>query len=182
MATNSTAGFPNTDLSLAVSAGVYHDIQHFLFREALLLDHHRFDEWLGLLANDVVFRIPVRFARGIGIEEPAGADHFNDDRGAIAAKLKLLQARMESPAHQQQFATQTRRIITNVLVCPCDRDEYNVLSYLLLTRSGTGDTPCAVFSAERYDRLRGAGRALRIVRREIVMDQKNANVDVDMYL
>ena len=182
MATNSTAVCPNTDLSLAVSAGVYHDIQHFLFREALLLDHRRFGEWLGLLANDVVFRIPARFARGIGIEVPGGMDYFNDDRGAIAAKLKLLQECMESPAGQQQFATQTRRIITNVLVCPCDRDEYNVLSYLLLTRSGAGDTPCAVFSAERYDRLRGAGRTLHIVRREIVMDQKNANVDIDLYL
>jgi 3-phenylpropionate/cinnamic acid dioxygenase small subunit len=182
MATNSTAVFPNTDLSLAVTAGVYHDIQHFLFREALLLDHRRFDEWLGLLANDVVFRIPVRFARGIGMDAPAGMDHFNDDRRAIATKLQLLKERIASPAGQQQFSTQTRRIITNVLVCPCDRDEYNVLSYLLLTRSGAGDTPCAVFSAERYDRLRGAGRTLRIVRREIVMDQKNANVDIDMYL
>jgi 3-phenylpropionate/cinnamic acid dioxygenase small subunit len=182
MATNSTAVFPNTDLSLAVTAGVYHDIQHFLFREALLLDHRRFDEWLGLLANDVVFRIPVRFARGIGMDVPIGMDHFNDDRRAITAKLQLLKERIASPAGQQQFATQTRRIITNVLVCPCDRDEYNVLSYVLLTRSGAGDTPCAVFSAERYDRLRGAGRTLRIVRREIVMDQKNANVDIDMYL
>jgi 3-phenylpropionate/cinnamic acid dioxygenase small subunit len=182
MATNSTAVFPNTDLSLAVSAGVYHDIQHFLFREALLLDHRRFDEWAGLLANDVVFRIPTRFARGIGIETPAGADYVNDDRRAILAKIKLLQARMAEPSGELQFANHTRRIITNVLVCPCDRDEYNVLSYVLLTRSDEGDAPCAVFSAERYDRLRGAGRTLRIIRREIVMDQKNANVNIDMYL
>ena len=179
MATNSTsAAFPNTDLSLAVSAGVYHDIQHFLFREALLLDHHRFDEWAGLLANDVVFRIPARFARGIGLQTPTGVDYYNDDRRAILAKIKLLQAAIAAPA----AVTQTRRIITNVIVCPCDRDEYNVLSYLLLTRTDCGETPCTVFSAERYDRLRGAGRTLRIVRREIVMDQKNANVDIDMYL
>jgi 3-phenylpropionate/cinnamic acid dioxygenase small subunit len=182
MATNSTAVFPNTDLSLAVSAGVYHDIQHFLCREALLLDHRRFDEWTELLANDVIFRIPARFARGIGIEVPAGVDHFNDDRRAIISKIKLLQAQLASPDGQRQFATQTRRIISNVIVCPCNRDEYNVLSYLLLTRSDAGETPSAVFSAERYDRLRGAGRTLRILRREIVMDQKNANVDIDMYL
>ena len=180
MATNSTAVFPNTDLSLAVSAGVYHDIQHFLCREALLLDHRRFDEWAELLANDCVFRIPARFATGIGIEVPPGVDHFNDDRRALMSKLKLLQAHLASP--QGQVACQTRRLITNVIVCPCSRDEYNVISYLLLTRSDAGEAPIPVFSAERYDRLRGAGRTLRIVRREIVMDQKNAKVDIDMYL
>jgi 3-phenylpropionate/cinnamic acid dioxygenase small subunit len=182
MATNSASVFPNTDLSLAVSAGVYHDIQHFLFREALLLDHRRFDEWASLLANDVVFRMPARFARGIGLETPPGADYLQEDRRAITSQIKLLQEKMATPAGQQLAATQTRRFITNVIVCPCSRDEYNVLSYLLLTRSDAGEAPTTVFSAERYDRLRGSGRTLRIVRREVVMDQKNANVNIDMYL
>src|SRR5262249_22810350 len=157
--TNSTAAFPHTDLShtdlsLAVSAGVYHDIQHFLFREALLLDHRRFDEWAGLLANDVVFRIPARFARQIGIHAPSGVEYFHDDRREIAAKIKLLQERLASEAGQAQSATQTRRFITNIIVCPCDRDEYNVFSYMLLTRSPPGDAPSTVYTAERHDRLR----------------------------
>ena len=182
MATNSTAAFAHTDLSLAVSAGVYHDIQHFLFREALLLDHRRFDEWAALLANDVVFRIPARFARQIGIDTPPGVEFFLDDRRALAAKVKLLQERSTSDTGRAPSACQTRRFITNVIVCPCDRDEYNVLSYMLLTRSPPGEAPSTVYTAERYDRLRGTTRALRIVRREIVMDQNNSNVDIDMYL
>ena len=182
MATCSTSiAFPNSDLSLAVSAGIYHDIQHFLCREALLLDHRRFDEWTGLLASDVVFRMPARFAREIGMESPAGVDYFQDDRRAIAARIKRLQDHPELPASQQLLAKQTRRFITNVIVCPCDRDEYNVLSYLLLTTSRPGEAS-TVFSAERYDRLRRATRTFKIVRREIVMDQSNANVDIDMYL
>jgi 3-phenylpropionate/cinnamic acid dioxygenase small subunit len=179
MATNSTpAVFPNSDLSLAVSAGVYHDIQHFLFREALLLDHRRFDEWAELLAHDVVFRMPARFGHELGLGFPAGVDCVNDDRRALAARLKLLQHRAASEAP----GAQTRRLITNVIVCPCDRDEYKVLSYLLLTRSVPGEGQSTLFSAERYDRLRGSMRTLKIVRREIVMDQRNANVDIDMYL
>jgi 3-phenylpropionate/cinnamic acid dioxygenase small subunit len=182
MATNSAAVFPNTDLSLAVSAGVYHDIQHFLFRESLLLDHRRFDEWAAMLAHDAVFRIPARFALGIGLDTPPGVDVLNADRRAITSQIKLLQAKLATPAGQELLATQTRRFITNVIVCPCSKDEYNVLSYLLLTRSDAGEAPSTVFSAERYDRLRGSGRTLKIVRREIVMDQKNANVNIDMYL
>jgi 3-phenylpropionate/cinnamic acid dioxygenase small subunit len=183
MATNSTSdAFPNTDLSLAVTAGVYHDIQHFLFREALLLDHRRFDEWTGLLAQDVVFRMPARFAREIGMESPAGVDCFHDDRRAIGARIKRLQERTEPQGGQQQLAIQTRRFIANVIVCPCDRDEYNVLSYVLLTVCRGGEGQNTVFSAERYDRLRKSSRSFKIVRREIVMDQRNANVDIDMYL
>jgi hypothetical protein len=75
-------------------------------------------------------------------------------------------------------------MVTNVIVCPCEREEYNVLSYLLLTRSRPGEAQSTVFSAERHDRLRGTPQKLRIVRLEIVIDQKNANVDIDidMYL
>jgi len=183
MATDSTsAAFPNTDLSLAVTAGVYHDIQHFLFREALLLDHRRFDEWIALLSNDVVFRMPARFAREIGMESPADVDCFHDDRRAIAARIKRLQDRTEPHIGQQQLSIQTRRFIANVIVCPCDRDEYNVLSYMLLSVCRAGEGQNTVFSTERYDRLRRSSRTFKIVRREIVVDQRNANVDIDMYL
>jgi len=183
MATNNTqAVFASADLSLAVTAGVYHDIQHFLFREALLLDHRRFDEWAALLANDVVFRMPARFAREIGLEPPAGVDYFHDDRNAIIAKIKLLQEKMASDGGQRLQATQTRRFITNIIVCPRARDEYCALSYLMLTRSSPGEAPSTVFTAERSDHLRGGPRNMRIVRREIVMDQRNANIDIDMYL
>jgi len=183
MATNGTcAAFANSDLSLAVTAGVYHDIQHFLFREALLLDHRRFEEWAALLANDVVFRMPARFAREIGIDTPKDIDYFHDDRKSITSRIKLLQERLASPEGQRLQSIQTRRFITNIIVCPRARDEYDVLSYMLLTRSSPGETPSTVFTAERYDHLRGGPRTMRIVRREIVMDQRNPNVDIDMYL
>jgi len=180
MAIKSAPGaFADADLSLDVGAGVYHDIQHFLFREALLLDHHRFDEWLALLAEDVVFRMPSRFARDIGMEPPAGVEHFNDDKRALAARIGTLQARITSG---QLHPGQTRRFITNVIICPCSRDEYNVMSYLMLTRSTQGQAQCQVYSAERHDRLRRSGYKLRIVRREIALDQRAANADIDMYL
>lgn len=181
MATNPSATFPNSDLSLPVTAGVYHDIQHFLFREAVLLDHRRFDEWTALLSSDVVFRMPARFAREIGMEFPGGVDCFHDDRRAIVARIKRLQEKTESRA-PEQFAPQTRRFISNVIVCPCERDEYNVLSYMLLTVSRAGEAQSTVFTAERYDRLRRSSRTFKIVRREIVMDQRDCNVNIDMYL
>jgi 3-phenylpropionate/cinnamic acid dioxygenase small subunit len=173
--------FPGPDLSLALSPGIYHDVQHFLFREAVLLDHRRFDEWTELLASDVVFRIPARFAREIGMALPAGTDYFHDDRRALIARIKQLQQRAAAAPEQHSPAMQIRRLITNVVACPCGRDEYNVLSYLLLTRSGAGEAQSTVFSAERHDHLRGALHKLRIVRREIVIDPKKADTDIEMY-
>jgi ethylbenzene dioxygenase subunit beta len=180
--TSASAALSHSDLSLAVTAGVYHDIQHFLFREALLLDHQRYDDWTALLANDAVLCLPARFAREIGVECAAGVDHFQYDRRAIGARFKRLQ---EGPGSQsgQNFSTKTRRFITNVIVCACDRDEYNVLSYVLVTRSGPGEAQTTLFSAERYDHLRSAAHSFKIVRREIVMEQGSAaNADIDMYL
>ena len=173
--------FSSPDLSLALSPGIYHDIQHFLFREAVLLDHRRFDEWAELLASDVVFRIPARFAREIGIALPTGADYFHDDRRALTARIKQLQHRSAAGPEQHTATIQIRRLITNVVVCPCGRDEYNVLSYLLLTRNGAGEAQSTVFSAERHDHLRGPLHKLRIVRREIVIDPKKADTDIEMY-
>ena len=173
--------FSGPDLSLALSPGIYHDIQHFLFREAVLLDHRRFDEWAELLASDVVFRIPARFAREIGIGLPPGTDYFHDDRRGLTTRIKQLQQRAPAGSEQQHPTFQIRRLITNVVVCPCGRDEYKVLSYLLLTRSGVGETQSSVFSAERHDHLRGPLHKLRIVRREIVIDPTKAATDIEMY-
>jgi 3-phenylpropionate/cinnamic acid dioxygenase small subunit len=116
------------------------------------------------------------------MECAAGVDHFQYDRHAIGARFKRLQQRVASDTGQQ-LSTRTRRFITNVIVCACDRDEYNVLSYLLVTRSGPGEAQSHILSAERYDRLRRASRTFKIVRRKIVMDQTNsASADIDMYL
>jgi len=182
MGTTSAPGaLSHHDLALPVTAGVYHDIQHFLFRESLLLDHQRFEEWTALLSSDAVLCLPARFAREIGVECAAGVDHFQYDRQAISARFKRLQ---QCPAPDTgPLSAKTRRFITNVIVCACDRDEYNVLSYVLVTRSGPGEAQNYILSAERYDRLRRAARTFKIVRREIVMDRASAaNADIDMYL
>jgi len=69
--------------------------------------------------NDVVFRMPAGFAREIGMETPGGVDCFQDDRQPLQAASKS--CRKERRAANNRF-TQTRRFITNVIVCPCDRE------------------------------------------------------------
>lgn len=144
-----------TDHFIPVGAGVCHDIQHFLFREAYLLDQECYGEWMTLLAEDFVYR------------SAAGAAHgFNDDYRSIRRRVSQLSdsKRAEHPS------ARPRRFITNIIVSVAGCcDEYDVLSYLLITRA-RNDEPERLLSAERHDRLRRASQSYRLVRREIFVD------------
>ncbi len=41
----------------------YFRVTHFYTREASILDRRLFNEWLDLLADDIVYRMPVRITR-----------------------------------------------------------------------------------------------------------------------
>src|SRR4051812_49014336 len=47
---------PRTDAYYRLKA----DIEDFLYAEADLLDERRFREWLNLLANDIIYFMPIR--------------------------------------------------------------------------------------------------------------------------
>jgi hypothetical protein len=65
----------------------------------------------------------------------------------------------------------TRRFVTNVSVsfAHC-RNEYDVVSYLQVTRIGHEGTTDSEWSAERRNRLRGTDRAFAISHREVLID------------
>ena len=140
---------------IPVGPGVYHDIQHFLFREAYLLDHERYDEWTTLLADDLVYRTAAQ-----------SADGFNESYRSIRERISHLED-ARGGAHPLDHP---RRFVTNIIVSVAGCcDEYDVVSYLLITRSGAADAE-KLLSAERHDRLRRASQSYRLVRREIFLD------------
>jgi 3-phenylpropionate/cinnamic acid dioxygenase small subunit len=177
--------FPHCDPLVLVGAGIHHDIQQFLFREALLLDHERYEDWIALLAADVRYRTPVSFARAIGIEPPTGTDYFEDDCRSLIARIRGLQNQRGPTVSARSSVAQARmrRLITNIIVSPRGRDEYDVLSYVLITHSGSKEDSNWFLSAERYDRVRCAARSFKIFYREIVVDQRSATVGaIDAFL
>jgi 3-phenylpropionate/cinnamic acid dioxygenase small subunit len=143
------------DHFVPVGAGVYHDIQHFLFREAYLLDQERYGEWVTLLAEDLVYRTPAEAVHS-----------FNDDYRSIRERVGHLSdvKTVGGPS------ARPRRFITNIIVCVAGCcDEYEVLSYVLITRARNDGTE-RLLSAERHDHLRRAAQSFRIFRREIFLD------------
>ena len=44
-----------------------HAVEQFLFREAELLDAWRLREWLGMLTEDVRYRVPIRIHKELSL-------------------------------------------------------------------------------------------------------------------
>src|SRR5215831_20606633 len=48
------------DATLLEQMLLQHEVEQFLYREARLLDERRLDDWLGLLADDLHYWMPMR--------------------------------------------------------------------------------------------------------------------------
>ena len=150
----------------------YNSIMTFLIREARLLDHRQLDLWGKLLAEDLVYKAPVRITQRVkGFHDEFGSiGHFDDDYNSMMVRLTRLTT--TSNAWSEDPASRTRRFITNVSVWETDiPDEYEVLSYLLLTRNRAEADKYQQLSAERYDRLRMTKDGFKLARRSILVDQ-----------
>ena len=68
------------------------EVEQFLVHEADLLGDRRFEDWLGLLTDDVVYRMPTR--RNMPLrqwkDEQAPLHHFEDDHATLTARVKRL--------------------------------------------------------------------------------------------
>ena len=58
----------NSGRAQSVSNDIFLEIQRFLFREAALLDNRHYADWLGLLSEDIHYRITARVVREAGAD------------------------------------------------------------------------------------------------------------------
>ncbi|WP_300014712.1 aromatic-ring-hydroxylating dioxygenase subunit beta [Pseudonocardia sp.] len=142
----------------------------FLVREAGLLDDNRLPDWLGLLAPDIDYRVPVRVARGTRADGAFSdrAFYYKEDAASLAARVERLgtdEAWCEHPP------TGTRRMVSNVRV------EDAVAGGLLVVRSNLAvfcypdDSPTPVIlTADRQDALRPGGDSWRLSTRTVHLD------------
>jgi 3-phenylpropionate/cinnamic acid dioxygenase small subunit len=152
--------------------------EQLLYREARLLDERRFADWLALWTDDATYWIPTRTARAASAADPfvpveselapaAGVAFMQETKGHLSlrvARLGTARAWGENPP------SRTRRFVTNVELEPGDaQGEWRAYSNLLLHRSRrAGDEHW--LTAQRRDRLRSEGGALRLAERKIVVD------------
>jgi hypothetical protein len=150
---------------------VYNRLLETLYDEAAALDERRFDDWVAMLAPDLVYQAPIRMTRtGANKDRDVMRTmfHFDDDYNSILMRT----GRLQKSAWAEDPPSRCRRFITNVRVAECDAaSEYEVVSYLYLERS-RGDNPHnEQLTAERRDVWRLVDDTYVLARREIIVDQ-----------
>jgi 3-phenylpropionate/cinnamic acid dioxygenase small subunit len=154
----------------SVSASRVIEIEHFLYHEASLLEENRFREWLALLTDDIVYRLPVRQAIEPGT--PTGSESvfclYDDDKKSLEMRTMRLETGW---AHSEVPPSVTQRLITNVMVrAEAGLDDIQVSSNFMVHQERIGKH-VSTFIGKRFDRLRRSGPDWRIARRDIELAQ-----------
>ncbi|HUP07706.1 MAG TPA: 3-phenylpropionate/cinnamic acid dioxygenase subunit beta [Caldimonas sp.] len=164
--------------SVAASASLQdvlllHEVQQFLYHEAELLDGRRYEEWYGLLADDLEYWMPVRSTRARGDEaneftKPGESAFFDETKELMAARVRKLQTPY---SWAEDPPSRTRRILSNIRILEAATDgSVKASCNFLLYRSRLADDE-DVWVGRREDTLRRAGERWQIVRRHIYLDQ-----------
>ncbi len=152
------------------------EIRQVLYAEAELLDERRFDEWLQMMTDDMVYEAPVRLTRERG-QEPdfsRGMRHFWDDRKTLQLRVDRLHTDF---AWAEDPPSRTRRMISNVRIRTGGSEtELEVRSYILLYKSRGADGTADLISAERKDLWRRVDGSWRLARRFILLDQSTLGI------
>lgn len=129
-----------------------HEIEGFIFKEARLMDEHKFDEWEALWADDAVYWIPT------DSEDSDPTTHVSiiyDDRQGLAMRVERLRSSM---AWSQDPRSRLRRVVSNVEIEELDNGEVRVYSNFDLTEIRK--------RSQRSWQYNWAGRTIHQIRRE----------------
>ena len=149
---------------------LYAEVQYLLLREADALDNYRFDEWLGMLTEDVTYVMPVRTTQfltdGKGFDEDSYL--FSDNHESLTTRVRRLETEF---AWAETPPSRTRHFTNNVMINEKEAGELGVRSAFMVTRTRQ-DHGYQMFTGERHDTIRrGEDGELRFADRLILPDQ-----------
>lgn len=166
MSVVSPVGSPLADLE------VRHRVEHFLYREARLLDQGRWDDWLSLMADDVHYWMPSmenrRRADKMGAYAVDRGAFYNDNLQDLTRRV----TRFKQPsAWSEDPPTRHVHVVSAIEVYTSDvADEYLVHSTFVNYRSRV-ERDNDLLVGRREDRLRWNGSGFRIAKRKIIITQ-----------
>ncbi|MFT7599670.1 MAG: 3-phenylpropionate/cinnamic acid dioxygenase small subunit [Acidimicrobiales bacterium] len=132
-------------------------VEAFLFLEARLADESRYDEWLELFDDEVMYWVP----KGRADYDPTTMiSYINDNRGRLETRVKQL---LTGVHYAQTPQSPMRRVISNVEVGPEDDGLLTVRSnFVLYEHSIQASNELRVWAAHATHRLRTVDDGFRI--------------------
>lgn len=165
-----------------MNADLYYEINQLYFREANLLDSRKFEDWLELLTDDIVYRMPMRVTR----ENKDGSDivedmaYFEETKKSLTTRVNRLRT---TSAWAEDPAPRTRHLVTNVVIEEGSEEHLQVRSSFLFLRSRASDAAVELLFGERMDVLRKVNNQWKIASRRIIPDQAVLGVmNLSMFL
>jgi 3-phenylpropionate/cinnamic acid dioxygenase small subunit len=160
------------DLGLTERALLQYEAEQFLYAEAALLDARKYREWLGLIAQDIHYWMPIR--RTVTNSEldreftkPGDMAFFDDDRDVLEMRVKKLEA---GSAWSEDPPSRSRHFVSNVRVLDVAGEEITVEVCFHLYRTRL-NTDIDTWVGRRVDVLRRAGGSFLLARRHLFLDQ-----------
>jgi 3-phenylpropionate/cinnamic acid dioxygenase small subunit len=156
------------------------EIEDFLYHEAELLDDRRFTEWLDLLAEDLVYFMPLR--RNVKFGEQAAHENtrigqdiswFDEDKWTLTKRVDQI---MTGIHWAEEPLSRVCHLVTNVRLADvrpsiAQAQEVLVRSRFLVYQNRV-QTETYILVGKRADTLRkDAAGDWKLLRREITLDQ-----------
>ncbi|GHJ35708.1 3-phenylpropionate/cinnamic acid dioxygenase subunit beta [Streptomyces sp. TS71-3] len=149
------------------------EVADFLYREADLLDERRYEDWLGMLAEDYRYSVPLRM--NVRYEDVADRENTRDgevqwfDEGKETVELRV--AQLATGQHwAEEPVSRVSHLVTNVRLESAELPEAEVSCRFLVYRNRVADETDFLVGRRR-DRLRRAGGDWQVVRRTLYLDQ-----------
>ena len=155
-----------------VSADEYSAVAQFLHREARLLDEGRYEEWLEVLDETIVYEMPLTLTRE-RVEQnrvhDSGTGYFSENLASLRMRVDRLRT---DYAWAEDPPTRTRHMLSNLEVSACEEhDRFDVRCGFVVFASRGSHTDWEQFVGHRRDQLVRRGEEWRILRRTLFLDQ-----------
>ncbi len=155
------------------------DAEDFYFREADLLDERRFREWLDILADDLVYFMPIRrnvkfgqHAARENTKHGEGISWFDEDKWTLSKRVDQI---LTGVHYAEEPLSRITHMIGNVQIKAVRPDldkpsELEVTSRFLLYQNRV-EYETYTFVGRRNDTIRITDAGWKVARREILLEQ-----------
>ena len=155
------------------------EIEEFLYQEADLLDQRRFREWLDLLAEDLVYFMPIRRNVKFGqhadkenTRQGEGISWFDEDKWTLGKRVDQI---LTGVHYAEDPLSRVTHMVSNVRlldVQPSVDDPHEVtVGCRFLVFQNRVEYEQYTFIGRRTDVLRRHGDTWLIARRELILEQ-----------
>jgi len=155
------------------------EVEDFLYFEADLLDQRCFREWLDLLADDLVYFMPVRRNVKFGqhderenTRQGEGISWFDEDKWTLGKRVEQI---LTGVHYAEEPLSRVTHMVSNVRLLDVqpsvDAAQVVTVGCRFLVYQNRVEYETYTFVGRRTDVLRRAGSSWQIVRRELILEQ-----------